>query len=96
MHLGELGQNYFDILQLHNEACFPNALLALDNVWWTKTMSSHSHHCGRPPHKDVDDFITRLTLVVQECKQKDITPDKVKEAKDVKDAYLNFDHGSPG
>lgn len=83
-NLGELGQRYFDASCIKDEADLEAALSKLDSMWGEKdnVFTSRYRFCQmrQDAGQSTDDFITDLTLAVQECCYKEINKDKFEEA----------------
>ncbi|BHF80598.1 hypothetical protein SprV_0702372600 [Sparganum proliferum] len=83
-NLGELGQRYFDALNLQTAIDLQTAFTKLESVWGGKDnaflrryrfcqMRQESNQC-------VSDFITNLTLAIQDCGYKEIKADNFEHA----------------
>nr|VZI23376.1 unnamed protein product [Spirometra erinaceieuropaei] len=83
-NLGELGQRYFDALNLQKAIDLQTTFSKLDSAWGGKDnvflsryqflqMRQESNQC-------VSDFITNLTLAIQDCGYKEIKADNFEHA----------------
>nr|VZI18723.1 unnamed protein product [Spirometra erinaceieuropaei] len=78
-NLGELGQRYFDVLNLQKAIDLQTAFSKLESAWGGKdnVFLSRYRFCQmrQESNQCVSDFITNLTLAIQDCGYKEIKAD---------------------
>nr|VZH93493.1 unnamed protein product [Spirometra erinaceieuropaei] len=83
-NLGELGQRYFDALNLQKAIDLHTAFSKLESAWGEKdnVFLSRYRFCQmrQESNQCVSDFITNLTLAIQDCGYKEIKADNFEHA----------------
>nr|VZI21338.1 unnamed protein product [Spirometra erinaceieuropaei] len=83
-NLGELGQRYFDALNLQKAIDLQTAFSKLESAWGGKdnVFLSRYRFCQmrQESNQCVSDFITNLTLAIQDCGYKEIKADNFEHA----------------
>nr|VZI52452.1 unnamed protein product [Spirometra erinaceieuropaei] len=83
-NLGELGQRYFDALNLQKSINLQTAFSKLESAWGGKdnVFLSRYRFCQmrQESNQCVSDFITNLTLAIQDCGYKEIKADNFEHA----------------
>nr|VZI46818.1 unnamed protein product [Spirometra erinaceieuropaei] len=83
-NLGELGQRYFDALNLQKAIDLQTAFTKLESAWVGKdnVFLSRYRFCQMRQESSqcVGDFITNLTLAIQDCGYKEIKADNFEHA----------------
>nr|VZI27167.1 unnamed protein product [Spirometra erinaceieuropaei] len=83
-NLGESGQRYFDALNLHKAIDLHTAFSKLESAWGGKdnVFLSRYRFCQmcQESNQCVSDFITNLTLAIQDCGYKEIKADNFEPA----------------